>query len=608
MKWKWKCHEGAEEDPRIQPLPVVATEGVLAWRIQFWRGALLVHLNATSEDPSSVPDHHLVQLAAELGQRLNACIHNYRKREPVDSHGEGTVDVEGCPPFEDVETVEADINGYVGQVQALLGGQAESEAPPPPVNSLQAYNDLFRYVPLPAVAENFYTDEVFAKLRVAGPNPMTIQGVTKSELCALIGERLSDEDFKAVLGTEDDSVEKAGEDGRLCVANYKMLTGTVPFAPVETAFVQDPIAVFAEPISGSDFIKPVAIQLGQDPETSEFILANTPDEYRWRIAKTVVQAADQVMFTLVTHVGSTHLIMESLTEHTTTAFTQDHPVLRLLAPHFEGTQFINALGGSTVLNAARGPAGDSIPILEGEDANSMPLVIRARRSFVFSERPPTVELAARKVEKLKVYPYRDDALLLWGAIKNWATDYVDLYFDDDDAVAQDEEIAAWSKAINDDPNLNGFVPPQDKEALSRALALIVYIATAQHSAVHYTNKDYTLYAPVAPSAVWGPIPPIESGPATEEDWIKTLPPIPAAAAQLGGSYQVGNVKFHQAGEYQTSRFPYYGTLDKKAAPALQKFKDELDSVEETIKKSNEERGSFSYEYMLPSVIQTSIYI
>ncbi|GKC76243.1 linoleate 13S-lipoxygenase 2-1, chloroplastic-like protein [Tanacetum coccineum] len=41
------------------------------------------------------------------------------------------------------------------------------------------------------------------------------------------------------------------------------------------------------------------------------------------------------------------------------------------------------------------------------------------------------------------YPYANDGLLLWDAIGQWATSYVDHYYPQAHIVKDDEELQAW---------------------------------------------------------------------------------------------------------------------------------------------------------------------
>ena len=53
---------------------------------------------------------------------------------------------------------------------------------------------------------------------------------------------------------------------------------------------------------------------------------------------------------------------------------------------------------------------------------------------------------------------RDDALLVWNAIREWARQYVWLYYADDNAVVGDTELAAWADSLAGEARITGFGP------------------------------------------------------------------------------------------------------------------------------------------------------
>ena len=54
-----------------------------------------------------------------------------------------------------------DIGQKLGQVETVSG----------PASSLEDYDQLFQFIPVPAASRNFRDDSEFAAMRVAGPNP-----------------------------------------------------------------------------------------------------------------------------------------------------------------------------------------------------------------------------------------------------------------------------------------------------------------------------------------------------------------------------------------------------------------------------------------------------
>lgn len=170
--------------------------------------------------------------------------------------------------------------------------------------------------------------------------------------------------------------------------------------------VVDPIAIFVEPVStnNQEAIKPVAIQLGQDSETSEIVFANTDDKYRWRMAKFVVQVADMNYHELVAHLGHTHLVANSFVASIVRHLKDSHPIYRLMMPHFNGTTLINSSGATDLIAPNK-----AIDLIFGYNSPTrlkslQELAVKTRLGFDFNARMPDVELKSRNVDRLKVFP------------------------------------------------------------------------------------------------------------------------------------------------------------------------------------------------------------
>ncbi|WP_448273703.1 hypothetical protein [Nostoc sp. DSM 114160] len=127
-------------------------------------------------------------------------------------------------------------------INLLYEGQRTGHA-----TSLKDYENLFQVIGVPAIAKTYQEDEVFAYMRVAGYNPVTIARVNTP------GDRfpVTDEHYQGVMGT-DDSLAAAGLEGRLYLADYKILDGAVNGTfPHEQKYLYAPLALFALP-KGSD--------------------------------------------------------------------------------------------------------------------------------------------------------------------------------------------------------------------------------------------------------------------------------------------------------------------------------------------------------------------
>ncbi|MEA5476414.1 lipoxygenase family protein [Pseudanabaena galeata UHCC 0370] len=467
-------------------------------------------------------------------------------------------------------------------------------------SNIKEYNNLFWVISLPAISQNFTSNSEFARLRVAGFNPLMIQQVKTLDAKF----PLTEEQFKTVLA--DDSLAEAGSSGRLYLADYAELTaiagGTFPKG--EQKYINAPLALFAVP-KGKKILMPIAIQLGQDPNTNPIFLRQAGDEPNWLLAKTVVQIADANYHQLISHLGRTHLFIEPFAIATNRQLASNHPLYILLKPHFQGTLAINDAAQSGLVSA--GGTVDSL--LAGSIATSRAVSVHGVKTYNFDEAMLPVALKKRGVDDpnlLPDYPYRDDALLVWEAIATWVKNYLSIYYFKDDDVIRDSELQAWVQEIISDNGGRVTSFGQGRQIrtidyLVSAVTMLIFTASAQHAAVNFPQSDLMTYAPAIPLAGYTPAPTTTTG-AKEADFFAMLPPIDQAKSQLTMTYILGSVYYTTLGEYGTDYFS-----DDRIQQPLRDFQDQLKAIESTIKSRNEQRVA-DYNYLRPSRIPQSINI
>jgi len=117
-------------------------------------------------------------------------------------------------------------------------------------------------------------------------------------------------------------------------------------------------------------------------------------------------------------------------------------------------------------------------------------------------------LRARGVDGLEAlpnYPYRDDALLYWNAIRGWVEGYLRTYYRSEADLADDFELANWYRELiapdggrvagfGEDGALGGL------ENLIDAVTLLVFTSSVQHAAVNFPQFDLMTYTPNMPLA------------------------------------------------------------------------------------------------------------
>ncbi len=478
------------------------------------------------------------------------------------------------------------------------------------VNSLQQYNNLFKEIKLPKIAHNFQEDEMFAYMRVAGYNPVMIERVkTANSLNSLINKfPVTEAQYQEVMGV-DDSLVEAVEDGRLYLADYQILQGSANGTfPKEQKYLYAPLALFAVP-KGSDssrLMRPVAIQCSQNPEDQPIVTPKS-DKYAWLFAKTIVQIADANFHEAVSHLGRTHLFVGRFAIATHRQLPDNHPLSLLLRPHFQGTLAINDAAQEFLVS----PGGGVDELLSATIDNSRTLVEADLQNYSFNQAMLPKQLEKRGVDdtdKLPVYPYRDDALQIWKAIQNWVSDYLSIYYKNDQAVQSDTYLQQWAKEakaydgarVHDFGEQDGDTPILTLNYLIDAVTLIIFTASAQHAAVNFPQKDIMSYMPAVPLAGYQPTS-ILKGKVSEQDYLKLLPPLKQAGGQLNLLYLLGSVYYTKLGYYEDNYFQH-----PSVETALKKFQKNLQEIETKITLRNQ--ICYTYEYLLPSRIPQSINI
>ena len=472
--------------------------------------------------------------------------------------------------------------------------------------SLDAYRALFDTLPLPGIAWIFEDDGEFAALRVQGPNAMLIAAVGESLPANF---PLTDDVYAAAVN--GDTLAAALAEGRLFMLDYAVLGQLQPGSWGGLAkHVWEPLALFAVPPGGSSLV-PVAIQCGQDPEVWP-IFSPSPvaaDQWGWEMAKLVVQVADGNYHELVAHLARTHLVIEGVAMATHRHLATVHPVWALLVPHFEGTLFINEAAATSLI----APDGPIDHIFAGTIHSTQALAVAARLDFDFTARMLPHDLAARGVgpgSALADFPYRDDGLLVWEAIHDWARGYIGLYYTSDADVRADGELAAWAACISGEAAIKGFGPINSVKALVDACTMIIFTASAQHAAVNFPQKDIMAFAPAVTGAGWQSAPATQGG-QDKPGWLAMMPPMALALEQLNVLELLGSLHYRPLGDYRSTNAPYapWFADPQVTGPEgpLPVFQSQLAGIDARIAARNADRLR-PYPYLQPSLIPTSINI
>lgn len=490
---------------------------------------------------------------------------------------------------------ETAVHGIKRVVADFLKFEGRIGAAPVPAQTLDDYARVFRAIGLPPVSKDYQSDRAFAAMRVGGPNPVMLRRLAARD------DRLplADAEYAAVV--PGDSLDAALAEGRAFLADYAVLDGAEAGSyPHGRKFIYAPIALFVVH-PGTKALTPVAIQCGQRPGPDNPVL--TPaDGYNWLIAKTAVEVADGNVHEAATHLGRTHLFAEPFVVSTYRQLAAAHPLGVLLRPHFEGTLAINEASWKHLI-ASKGAVeklfGASLGAARG-------LVAEGVRSMRVAEALPPLTFAARGVADAAVlpdYPYRDDALLYWDAIREWVGAYLDLYYPTDAEVAADPEVQGWGRelAAADGGRLAGMPDGgafRTVGELADVVAVVIFTCSVQHAAVNFPQYDLMSYCPRMPLAGYRPAPTSKTG-ATEADYLALLPPLDMAELQMELGYLLGTMKYSRLGHYGEDRF-----ADPRVAEPLGRFRERIEAIGGTIAGRNLSRRP--YQFLVPTGVPQSI--
>ena len=483
-----------------------------------------------------------------------------------------------------------------------------------PFDKLEDFQEMFPLLPKPLVMETFRDDTVLARQRIAGPNPMVIERV--------VGKLpdnfpVTDAMFQKIMVTKKTLAESIAE-GRIFITNYKGLDGLTP-GQYEQArkTMAAPLVLYCwKPTGYGDYrgnLVPIAIQINQQPDPIKNPIYTPRDGMHWFMAKIFAQMADANHHEAISHLARTHLVLEPFVLATANELAPNHPLSILLKPHFQFTLAINALAREQLIS----PGGYTENLLAGTLEASISVIKAGIKEYMenFTEFAVPKELTRRGLGETDVngqgenflpdYPYRDDALLLWNAIKTYVSDYLSLYYTSPVDILDDTELQGWvNKLISPEGgNVKGLVPNGELKTLNQLVEIatqIIFVSGPQHGAVNYAQYDYMAFAPNMPLATYAE-PPSRDQEINEKTIQSILPPPKSAVEQIELMRTLCVFQANRLG------YPDKEFVDARAQGVLDKFRERLKEIEQKIILRNENRLE-PYIFLLPPNIPNSINI
>uniref|UniRef100_A0A3Q3DNV7 Hydroperoxide isomerase ALOXE3-like n=1 Tax=Hippocampus comes TaxID=109280 RepID=A0A3Q3DNV7_HIPCM len=413
------------------------------------------------------------------------------------------------------------------------------------------------------VSQLWKNDDFFAYQFLNGVNPYMIRRCSKLPP----NFPVTDEMVKPFLA-KGTTLTKEMEIGNIFIVDYKIMEG-LPTTVLDGKRVPLTAALCLLYMTNEKKLRPLAIQLGQQPSQDNPIFLPSDSEADWLLAKLHVRHVDTLHGLLVSHLHNTHLVAEVFAMATLRNLPMIHPLHKV--------------------NARRRGQSD----FRGTGDGCLPLMRRALVQLSYASLCAPDDIAARGLESVLNFYYRDDALRMWNVIHSFVTAVVAYYYPLDSEVQKSGLLAGVGGSFAGFPS-----SLQNVEELIKYVTMLIFTVSARHASLNSGQMDYLTWIPNGPLLLHL-APPTAKGNTTMEDILTTLPDKSFGSLTL-------NVSFVCLAQVSLGHYP-----QRFSEPAvlrmIEDFQAELSTISDAIVKRNEEL-QLPYPYLNPKEIENSVSI
>jgi len=478
--------------------------------------------------------------------------------------------------------------------------------------------------PLPRILQAddkaWQNNDEFARQFLAGLNPVVIELVKEFPLKSSLdpaefGDPTSAISEDHIIGElEGLSVQQAVSKKKLFVADYH--DAFLPFiARINSQKNRAQYATRALFFLRSDnTLKVLALELvlpreTPDGEKMSRVLTpptdNSKTDYMWELAKAHVANNDLTAHQVFSHFLRCHAATEPVIIASNRQLSKLHPIYQLMAPHFKCTLEINRQARLTLI-----AAGGSIETHFTTGALSLELAAaNYRDSWTFESQALPFDLVRRGMAVpdltakhsvrlvIEDYPYAHDALELWGVLKSWNAEYVDIIYKDNSVVQKDVELQKWwaeirNEAHADKKDAPGWPELNSKQSLADILTILQWITSCQHAAVNFGQYDYAGFMPHHPTMTRRLLPDEgtkewdEYQRSPEKYFLRSISNIDTTTTAMS-VYEV--LSAHCPTEEYIGERSSIWTENEAAKAAFQRFSEKISQVDELITARNKDK-------------------
>ncbi|XP_024523783.1 linoleate 9S-lipoxygenase [Selaginella moellendorffii] len=498
-------------------------------------------------------------------------------------------------------------------------------------------NSLLKY-PLPQIiqddCESWMLDYEFGRQTIAGLNPMIIKKLESYPPVSSLDPKifgpkataLKDEHILDQLNGL--TVQEALEANKLFILDYH--DAFLPY--LNRINAQEGKKTYATRtilfLTDRGVLKPIAIELSLPAATATgqrknrvFVCSDTPKrDWAWEVAKGHVAVNDCGYHQLISHWLRTHAVMEPFIIAMHRQLSILHPIYLLLIPHFKDTMTINSKARQSLINASGIIEANFTP---GKYSIEISAVVYGSQ-WRFDQQGLPADLIARGMATpnpkarhgldllIEDYPYAVDGLNLWSALKQWVTDYTDIFYKDDASVRDDTELQAWWQEIVNVGHADkkvGWTDLNTKANLIEALTTMIWIPSCHHAAVNFGQYAYAGFPVNRPTIAHKLIPDEDTEEYKQlrrgEKFYLSSFSTKVEATQVMTTIEI--LSTHSSDEEYLGTRPEHWTSDKRVLDAFERFKAAIAETEAEVMAKNADpelknrRGLVNLPYTLLAV-------
>ena len=211
---------------------------------------------------------------------------------------------------------------------------------------------------------------------------------------------------------------------------------------------------------------------------------------------------------MTVHLTDTHLVEEAIIVAANRQLRPDHPVLRLLYPHWQKTLSLNAAARLTLVPFV------ILDLIGFKTEEAQNFIKHAYDDFNFTEQYVPNDLKRRgfppeKLNEKKYHNYTYARCIdsMWHKIHTYVEDMLKIKYkssDRDAEVKNDAEVQAWSEEMRSQQGarLKSFPTLSTFNNLVDCVTMCIHIASPQHTAVNYLQNYYQSFVINKPSALY----------------------------------------------------------------------------------------------------------